>query len=42
MEDATDALIMAGSVFLLIIALSVSISSFSKLKIQTEEILRKR
>ena len=42
MENATDALIMAGSVLLLIIALSVAISSFSKLKIQVDEILGAR
>ena len=39
MENATDALIMAASVLLLIIALSVSISSFSKLRNQADEIL---
>ena len=39
MENATDALIMAASVLLLVIALTVSITSFSKLKSQTQEIL---
>ena len=38
MENATDALIMAGSVLLLIIALSVSIYSFTALKSQVQEI----
>ena len=39
MENASEALIMAGSVLLLIIALTVSISSFSRLKVQTDEIV---
>lgn len=39
MENATDALIMAGSVLLLIIALTISISSFSNLKTQVDEIV---
>lgn len=40
MENAVDALIMAGSVLLLIIALSVSISSFTKLRVQVDEIVK--
>ncbi len=40
MENAADALIMAGSVLLLIIALSVSISSFTNLRVQVDEIVK--
>lgn len=40
MENASDALIMAGSVLLLIIALTVSISSFSNLRLQVAELMR--
>lgn len=39
MENATDALIMAASVLMLIIALTVSISSFSNLKSQVDDII---
>ncbi len=39
MENATDALIMAGSMLLLIIALTVSISSFSRVKNQIDDIV---
>ena len=39
MENASDALIMAASVLLLIIALSVSISSFSNMKSQVDSII---
>lgn len=39
MENVTDALIMAGSVLMLIIALTVSISSFSNLKSQVDYIV---
>ena len=42
MENATDAIIMATSVLLLIIALSVSISSLSNLKTQVQDILSQR
>lgn len=42
MENATDALIMAGSVLLLIIALSVAISSFTNLKVQVDGIIGAR
>ena len=42
MENATDALIMAGSVLLLIIALTVTISSLSNLKTQTQDLLDDR
>lgn len=42
MENATDALIMAASVLLLIIALTVSISSFSSLKAQVDGIVGER
>ena len=42
MENATDALIMAGSVLLLIIALTVTISSLSNLKVQTQDLLDDR
>lgn len=40
MENVTDALIMAASVLLLIIALTVSISSFTSLKIQADAIIK--
>ncbi len=39
MENASDAIIMAGSVFLLIIALTLSITSFSRVKTQIDEIV---
>ena len=42
MENATDALIMAGSVFLLIIALTVTISSLTALKTEVQDILNDR
>lgn len=42
MENTTDALYMAGSVLLLIIALTVCISSLSKIKTQTQEMLLDR
>ena len=42
MENATDALIMAGSVLLLLIALTVGISSLSNLKMQVEDIVSER
>lgn len=42
MENATDALIMAGSVLLLIIALTVSISSLSNIRTQAQDILMER
>ena len=42
MENATDALIMAGSVLLLIIALTVTISSLSNLRTQTQDLLDDR
>ena len=42
MENATDALIMAGSIFLLIIALTLSISSFSRVKTQIDDIVLSR
>ena len=42
MENATDALIMAGSVLLLIIALTVTISSLSNLRTQAQDILMER
>lgn len=40
MENATDALLMAASVLLLIIALTVSISSFTSMKNQVDVILQ--
>ncbi len=40
MENVVDALIMAGSVLLLIIGLTVSMSSFSNLRLQVDEIFR--
>lgn len=42
MENATDALIMAGSILLLIIALTLSISSFSRVKTQIDDIVLSR
>lgn len=42
MENTSDALIMAGSVLILMVALSLTILSFSSLKNQTEEILSYR
>ena len=42
MENATDALIMAGSILLLIIALTVTISSLSNLRTQTQDLLDDR
>ena len=42
MENATDALIMAGSVLLLIIALTITISSLSSLRTQAQDILIER
>ena len=42
MENATDALIMAGSVLLLIIALTVTISSLTALKTETQDMLNDR
>ena len=42
MENATDALIMAGSVLLLIIALTVTISSLTNLRTQAQDILDDR
>ncbi len=40
MENAVDALIMAGSVLLLIIALTVSISSFTTLKNDADKVMK--
>lgn len=40
MENATDALIMAGSVLLLILALSVNISSLSSLRGQVDRVIQ--
>lgn len=42
MENATEALVMAASVLLLILALTVSISSFTTIKVQVEDILGTR
>lgn len=42
MENATDALVMAGSVLLFIIALSVAISSLTTLRTETQAILNSR
>ena len=39
MENASEAIIIAGSIFLLIIALTLSISSFSRLKTQIDDIV---
>ena len=39
MENASEAIIIAGSIFLLIIALSLSISSFSRVKTQIDDIV---
>ena len=38
MENASEAIIIAGSIFLLIIALTLSISSFSRVKTQIDDI----
>jgi len=42
MENASDALIMAGSVILFVIALTVAISSFVNLRTETQELLNSR
>lgn len=42
MENASDALIMAGSMFLLIIALTLSISSFTRVKTDVDNIVNSR
>ena len=42
MENAVEALIMAGSIFLLIIALSLGISSFSRVKTQIDDMVLSR
>ena len=42
MENATQALLMAASVLLLIVALTISISSFATLKVQVEDIVDAR
>ena len=42
MENATDALIMAGSVLLLIIALTITISSLSNLRMEAQNLLMER
>lgn len=42
MENATQALFMAASVLLLIVALTISISSFATLKVQVEDIVDAR
>lgn len=42
MENASDALIMAGSVLLFIIALTVAISSLVNLRTQTQDLLNSR
>lgn len=42
MENASEAIIMAGSVMLLLIALTISISSLANLKNQTQSILDSR
>ena len=42
MENATDALIMAASVLLLLVALSVSISSFTTLRMEVDGIVSER
>ncbi len=42
MENAAEALVMAGSILLLIIALTVSISSFTTLKVQLDSIIEQR
>ena len=39
MENAVDALIMAGQVLMFIVALSVCMSSFSTLRTEIDEIL---
>ena len=42
MENAVDALKIAGSVLLLIIALTVNISTFSRIKTEFEQIIKNR
>lgn len=42
MENAVEALVMAGSIFLLIIALTLGISSFSRVKTQIDDIVLSR
>ena len=42
MENATDAIIMAGSVLLLIIALTITISSLTTLRTETQDMLDDR
>lgn len=42
MENASDALIMAGSVLLFIFALTVAVSSLTNIRIQSQEILNAR
>jgi hypothetical protein len=42
MENANDALIMAGSVLMLLIALAITISSLTSLKAQTQDFLNQR
>lgn len=42
MENAVEALIMAGSIFLLIIALTLGISSFSRVKTQIDDMVLSR
>lgn len=42
MENAVDALKIAGSVLLLIIALTVNISTFSRVKTEFEQIIKNR
>lgn len=42
MENASEAIIMAGSVMLLLIALTISISSLANIKTQTQSILDSR
>ena len=39
MENATDALIMAGSVLIFLIALSVCVSSFTTLRTEIDQII---
>jgi len=42
MENASDAIIMAGSVFLLLIALTLGITTFSRVKTQIDDIVTSR
>ena len=42
MENATDALIIAGSMLLLVIALTITISSLTSLKAETQDMLDNR